>query len=1028
MAGTILRKGEKLGCGFTVIDVIEIEELKSTGIWARHEKCGAEVFHVLNDDNENLFAFAFATAPEDDTGVAHILEHSVLCGSRNYPLKDTFLVLAQGSLQTFLNAWTFPDKTAYPASSVNEHDYFNLMSVYGDAVFRPLLSEWTFLQEGHRLSFERDDDGGDNEEEDFTSGDDSGAQKLSVSGIVYNEMKGAYSSLDAYAHHWSVKALMPGTPYSFESGGDPRHIPELTWEALRDFHSRRYSPANCKIFLAGNIDTQKQLAFLNDKFFAHLEGGSPAAPIAKTERWNNPRNFRIPCPAGAEQKATAFLSWLCSDVTLATENIALAALTEILLGHDGSPLTRALVESGIGEDISPVTGMDAEMRETLFVAGLRGISCATQEAGTKVEELIMGELSRLVREGIPRQEIESALLAMEFSQREIRRSGGPFSLVWMRLCLRGWLHGCNPWETLLFTPSMEKLKENLAADSRYFESLIQKYLLDNPHRALVVMEPQEDFLHGQQAEFAKKLAETENTLSDEQRKQIIDKSETLEKIQSEADSPEALARIPHLSRNDLSPEPELIPRQLIELSGVPVLGHELYTNGITYIDLAFPLDVLPPEDYSWLPFFSRAMTSSGLPGLDYGEVSSLLARAVGGFNAVLHNGSAAPGADAHVETPAGNVDLRGREWIIYRLKCLDEKAGASLDLILRILTEADFSDERHIRDLVLEMKSEFDASLAPLGHRYASHFSGRLFSRAKMADEIWSGLSQLEFCRQLAEFDTPRIIAQLNKLRHAIAAGGLIANITGSAPAVDAGSALLSRKFAMFGPPRSRKNSGAAAADFLPCSGVLTNAVNASGAVFSSPSLQVGYCSASFRAAPFDTAAQAAEIVAAHQLSTGALWEEIRMKGGAYGAFAAPDSLENYFAISTYRDPNPLRSIESFQPILKTLAAQQARAENSAQEEDQLVKMIIGAYGHEVQPRTSAEKGFIDFIRFLYGISDEHRQRRLRRIISVSSADICETLNALGGQHPACPVIIAGTSAAGQAARALGIEPYALPV
>ncbi|MDR2731551.1 MAG: insulinase family protein, partial [Treponema sp.] len=413
--------GKILDSGFKILDVVDLQELHASGIWAKHEKTGVEVFHVLNDDNENLFCFGFKTFPQDNTGAAHILEHTVLCGSERYPLKDAFLVLAQGSLQTFLNAMTFPDKTVYPASSTNEHDYFNLMSVYGDAVFHPLLSQWSFMQEGHRKEFSKDG-------------------KLSITGVVYNEMKGAYSSLDTYAGHWSIKAIMPNTPYDFESGGDPRAIPQLTWEGLKEFHRSRYSPANCRIFLAGNIPTEKQLAFLSDKFFSGAEGGEACKTIEKTERWNTPKIIHIPCPAGSESKPTVFISWLCSDVTDTYESLALAALTEILLGHDGSPLTRALIESGLGEDITPVSGLEGEIRETLFTAGLKSVKCGTAEkAGKQVEQLILNELKRLVSEGIPEEEIEAALLSMEFSQREIKRANGPYSLVWMRRSLRGWL-------------------------------------------------------------------------------------------------------------------------------------------------------------------------------------------------------------------------------------------------------------------------------------------------------------------------------------------------------------------------------------------------------------------------------------------------------------------------------------------------------------------------------------------------------------------------------------------------------------
>ncbi|MDR1318133.1 MAG: insulinase family protein [Treponema sp.] len=1029
-----LRKGQILDSGFEILDLVELAEMEALGVWARRCGGGAEVFHVLNNDNENLFSFAFATAPEDDTGAAHILEHSVLCGSEHYPLKDAFLTLAQGSLQTFLNAWTFPDKTVYPASSVNEHDYFNLMAVYGDAVFRPLLSEWTFMQEGHRLEFAAEKA----RKEEQPGG-------LRITGVVYNEMKGAYSSLDAWAGLWSVKAVMPGSPYAFESGGDPGHIPDLGREDLAEFHRRRYSPANCRIFLAGNIPTEKQLAFLDGKFFSSLEPGAAAPPIEKIKRWDAPKNFTVPCPAGGEKKSTAFLSWLCSDVLDSNETHALAALTEILLGHDGSPLTRALIESGLGEDIAPVSGLEGEIRETLFVAGLRGLKKGVSPR--QVEDLILGELRRLADKGIPAEEIEAALLSMEFSHREIRRSGGPFSLVWMRRSLRGWLHGAKPWESLLFMPCMTELKNRLAADKHYFESLIKKYLLDNPHRALVALNPEKDFLEKQEAERAEALAEKERGLPEPERRAIIEKSAALERFQTEGDSPEALAAIPHLSRKDLSAEIEKIPRRIGDAGGIPVLNHELYTNGISYVDLAFPLDVLSPGDYLWLPFFSRAVVSVGLPGMDYGEVSSLLARTAGGFTAMLQNGSAASGAEEFIKASAGLPDIAGRDWIIYRLKALDEKAGASLDLALRLITEADFSDERRVRDLVLEMKNEIDSSLAPLGHSYALTRSNRFFTRARSVEELWGGLTQIEFAHRLAETGTAEIIGKLKTLRELIVRGGLVANLTGNARALEAGLGMLAERFGGFGPPRPGNPDTAGAGAFRGLSaGLPAGAPQAGpalpkelpgaplsaarGEVWASPSLQVGFAAMTLKAAPFDSPEQTAEIVLAHQLSTGALWEDIRMKGGAYGAFANPDSLEGCFSFSTYRDPDPLRSIGAFSSVLQSLAGEGSESGPGAEDarEDELVKAIIGCYARETRPRTGAEKGITDFLRFLYGIEDAYRERKLKQLVTISQEEISAALKALAARTPSCPVIVSGVKNAEQAAKVLGLEVKELPV
>jgi Zn-dependent M16 (insulinase) family peptidase len=1032
---TRLRKGQITDSGFEILDVVELAELETSdgrpapGIWARHQKSGVQVFHVYNDDPENLFSFAFATAPEDNTGAAHILEHSVLCGSGRYPLKDAFLVLAQGSLQTFLNAWTFPDKTVYPASSVNEHDYFNLMSVYGDAVFRPLLSEWTFLQEGHRLFFSPGE--GANKA-------DCGPEGLSITGVVYNEMKGAYSSLDTYSGLWSVKAILPGTPYAFESGGDPEYIPELSWEGLREFHRNRYAPANCRIFLAGNIPTEKQLSFLDGQFFSSLEPGCAAPAIPRAARWTEPRGFRVPCPAGGEQKSTVFLSWLCGDAADTVETLALSALAETLLGHDGSPLTRALIESGLGEDLSPVSGLESEIRETLFALGLRGVDTAgSGPEGTiarQVRDLIMGELERLVREGIPPEEIKAALLSMEFSHREIRRSGGPFSLVWMRRSLRGWIHGAAPWESLLFVPPFTRLKERLAAEPRYFESLIQTYLLDNPHRALVAVEPEPDFLEKREAALARSLREKAAAFSEKDRRAIQEKNAALERFQSEGDSPEALASIPHLSRRDLSAEIETVPRNLEAAGGAPVLTHELFTNGIVYADLAFPLDIFPPEDYPWLPFFARAVVSVGLPGMDYAEVSGLLARIAGGFHAVLQSGSPAPGTARTIPTPAGIFDLAGRDWLFYRLKALDEKFGAALDLARRLIGEADFSDQRRVRDLVLEMKNEAASSLAPLGHHYASGRSSRAFSRALMVDEVWNGLGQIGFAHWLADLDTAEISRKLTAIRDAAAGAGAIINLTGSAAALKPALAAMGR--GNFGPPRPRNPHSAEGSSFasLPeqfpgqAAGPRSKTPAPGGAeVYASPSLQVGFAARAFAAAPWDSPAQAAEIILTHLLSTGALWEDIRMKGGAYGAFAQPDNLEGYVSFSTYRDPNPLRSLDSFSSI----TGSDGNGGNSGKMEfsdDEVEKAIIGCYGRETRPRTPAEKGAADFSRFLYGIEDAHRRRKLERLIAVEGDQVSAALKSFASRIAAPPVIVAGTAAAEKAAAKLGADLRMLPV
>ncbi|MDR2135422.1 MAG: insulinase family protein [Treponema sp.] len=1010
MISTALEKGRRLDNGFEILDVVELGELEALGIWARHSS-GAQVFHILNDDRENLFAFAFATAIGNSTGVAHILEHSVLCGSRRYPCKDAFPLLEQGSLQTYLNAWTFQDKTVYPSSSVNRQDYFNLMSVYGDSVFQPLLSEFTFMQEGHRLTL---------------AGSGAG-EKLSITGVVYTEMKGAYSSLDSYAALWSVKSLFPGTVYDCDSGGDPECIPALSWEELKNFHAGRYSPANCRIFLAGNIPTEEQLDFISGRFLAGTSQGRAADPIPLAERWDRPRSLTVPCPMAGSDKAMVFVSWLWSDITMQAQTTALAALTEALLGHDGSPLARALVESGLGEDLCPLCGMDGELRETTFAAGLRGVA---PEDAPKVEALILGELERIAAEGFPPEEIEAALLSMEFSHLEIRRSGGPFSLTWLRRSLRGWLHGAKPWDTLLFMPGFRELKARIAAEPRYLESLIRTWLLDNPHRILVTVEPKADFREQQERRLEEELAKKEAALSGEARRSIREKEAALEAHQNREEDPAVLASLPRLSRADLSLEIETAPHSLRDAGGAPVLTHDLFTNGITYTDLAIPVDILDPEDYPWLPFFCGALTSVGLPGMDYGEVSGLLARTVGGFHGILKSGSPGPGAGSAVATPSGTFDITGRDWIVYRLKCLDEKIGEALGLALRLITEADFSDERRIRDLVLEAKNEAESSLAPGGHHYATTRAARFSSRSAAVNDLWNGLGQIGFARRMAELDSAGIISRLNRIRDTLAArGGLIASFTGRAEALNQALSCAAPLFRPLGPPGPRNPRAADSAAFhtadllgaeLPGAASPPAAAPRTGKpeVFASPSLQIGFAAMILASTPMNTRAHAAELVLTHQLSTGPLWEDIRMKGGAYGAFAHKDSLERIFAMSTFRDPNPLRSLDSFRAALS----------QACPDGDALDKAIVGTYARETRPRSPAERGASDFFRFLYGLDDAQRLRNLTWLVGLQGDEIDEARRHLAAQTGLSTVIIAGSAAAEKAARSLGVEPAALPV
>jgi len=1000
--------------GFEIIGREELTELQALGIWARHNRTGAEVFHICNDDDENLFAFAFPTIPADSSGVAHILEHSVLCGSQKYPLKDTFIVLAQGSLQTFLNALTFPDKTVYPAASTNRQDYFNLMSVYGDAVFHPLLDEWIFQQEGHRLELQKDEH--------------TGVLRLERTGVVYNEMKGNYSSVDPIAADWAFRSVLPDTPYAFDSGGDPRDIPRLSWEDLKAFHRDHYNPANCKIVLCGNIPTEEQLSFLSEHILADLEPGRPVAAIPLARPWTESRELSVPYPASdPQQKSTVLLSWALGDSTNGEDALALAALTEILLGHDGSPLHKALMESGLGESIAPATGLEGELRQLVFTAGLREVDQAQKKA---VEQVILSTLQRLVEEGIPPEEIEGALFGMRFSNQEIRRAGGPFSLVWMRRVLRSWIHGKAPWNSLLFEKNFKAITENLAANPRYFENLITEHLLQNPHRCLLSVDPQVGLSEAQEAETRSELDRLLADLSEDEITRLEVQNQRLKAIQESVDTPEALARIPHISRKDLVPEVESVPRALHDLGGIPLLSHELFTNGIVYIDIALPVDVLTADQYPWLPLLARTIPSLGLPEIPYDVLSSRMARHVGGFYGLLHTSSTVPGASEALATPSGVYHLRGRDWLIFRMKTLQEKLEQALDLILPIIQKADFSDLRRLKNLVAEYKNDMDASVAPSGHQYASSYASRMISRARYIDDLWNGIPQLEFAHSLSELSIEEVAQKLYEVRNELLANsGILINVTAQGEGVKAALHALKDRCGIFSGPRPVQNKlswvtlphggRGAVAESGPVA--RAGAVSQSGAVYQSGALQVGFAALAVPASPFASKAQGAEIVLSHWLSTGMLWEDIRMKGGAYGAFAYPDGLEPVFVMATYRDPNPARSLDALPAVLR-------KALGSLPDEKALEKAVIGAFAKESRPRTNPEKGFADFLRYLTGIEDWMRKQKLETIQSMNRSGLRQACEALvASLEQGRYVVIAGNGQAALSAEKLKVPLQDLP-
>ncbi len=937
--------------GFTRYSRTDLPEYHGTGYWFIHDQSGAQVYHLHNDDPENTFALAFRTPPPDSTGVAHILEHSVLSGSREYPLKDPFLHLLKGSMNTFLNALTFPDKTVYPASSPVEKDLFNILEVYGDAVFFPLLKKELFQQEGHRLQFRADG-------------------TLERTGVVLNEMKGARATHDSVAGDWAIRALMPDTPYGLDSGGDPAEIPRLSYEAFVDFHGRYYHPSNCQIFLYGNIPTERYLDLLNRRFLSHFSAQDRPGGIVEQPRWSQPRelerSFPLELPeedddAGAATdpaagQSSVTLNWLLFPVTEEVKVQALEVLAEALLGHSGSPLQKLITESELGEDLSGPSGIETELRETSFSVGMRGTSPDKKD---EIVSLIEGELQRLAREGIPESIITGAMRTVEFRNREIRSGSTGIRLAGR--IYRGWLHDTAPETTLEFRRPFEAVKAAVRDDPRYFEKMIQDYLLENPHRTTLIVRPDADQLERERQEAERELAEVAASLQEEDRARIRREQEALESLQGQEDRSEDVAKLPTLTVEDAPRTVPRIPERVWHTSdGAPVLHHEVFTNGVVYIDLAFALDDISEELLPYVPLFTTAVTETGLSDLSYDALSGEISLKTGGVGlsaevSRVHEGS----EDDEAGSGNGSGPSGPRAYIHARMKCLEESAEEAFELFIRMLTDADLSNGARLETLVQELRNDYRSAVLPNGHSFAALRSARGVSGTARVEDVWRGISQYFFLREIDSAEALAKVGEaLETLRESVLIRSrVIASITAEERVADQIGQLLEGSLA-----RLPMGSASEATHGLPIG--RTEIPRYESLVVGAA---VNYVAVSLRGTAYGSPAYAAEAALAHILRTGRLWELIRMKGGAYGAFATTRGLEELFSFVSYRDPHVLPTIESYGQAVNELAqaAPDARTVELA---------VIAMVGREQRPLSPGEQNSYALRWHLLGLTPELRQ------------------------------------------------------
>lgn len=973
--------------GFEIISKNPLPEFNAVGIYARHKKTGLELYHVLNDDNENLFSYNFITTSPNSTGVAHIIEHTVLCGSKNYPLKDPFMVLAKQSVNTFLNAITYPDKTVYPASSIVEADYFNLMSVYGDAVFFPNLAEWAFKQEGHR--FEIGADG-----------------KVSVQGVVLNEMRANYSDFDSVMYEWTQASVCQGSIYAKDSGGNPLEIPNLTYEQYKDFHKRYYHPVNCRIFLMGNIPTEKQMQFLEEKFLCKFEAAEKPEFPAPIKPYEKPLDFLVPAPASKNDnglKNSLMLNWLLPESFEIEKLMEAYLIGEILLGHNGAYLNKILLSSDFAEDLYPYNGVNRSIRNIILTFGVKGVNKGRKNT---FKSIVFNALKNLVKTGISKKEIETALHSIEFSIREIKRNYGPFGISLMERAMTGWSYGKNPEQTIQYVPAFEKLKKEIAGNDRYVENLIQKYLIDNTHYAITEIYPDSEFCNDLDESLRKRAEAFEKTLTPEKRNAMLKEQAEANMFKQTPDSPEKLALIPNTAIKDLPPIPEPIPEELRFINDVPVILHEQPTNEIGYFQFAFPIDTCSKNEYKYILLLAACITGMGTDTLSWSDVSSELASLFGGVGASASIVTQPP----HPEIPILQTtdilpieQICGRDWLILSGKILGELIPQAVNFIFNLLRSVSFDDKKRLTDLIIQRKNDFENLPALEGHSLAMLRANAPLSQKNAKLEILSGISQLNFLRTLSseiklEKNMNSLIEKLSSLYKKVLSSGMLVEITGTKKNIAELEKALHKNLHGFSAPVQKKIS-VFENDFKFADGE-KNRLELIPA-----SLQVGFAVSTFKAAPFGTKEQAAEDILCKWLSNVPLWEKIRSIGGAYGAFTVPIKSEGYLSFISYRDPNPINSLKEFLNSIE-----QTLKENF--DEKEIERLITGRYGKIVTPLTPAAKGFSAFKDILSGISYKMKQDSIQYMFEISAEDLRSCAkNLLQNKNNLSSVILASDAA-----------------
>lgn len=934
------RVGQKLG-GHTVVRKEPLKHLDGTYYDLTHEKTGACHIHIAVPDDNNTFVVLLPTVPKDSTGVAHILEHVALSGSEKFNLRDPFFSMVPRSLKTFMNAMTSSASTFYPFSTRNTKDFFNLLSVYLDAVFFPRIDEEAFKQEGHRLEFEVPDD------------PDSG---LRFKGVVFNEMKGAMASAGSIMGKAIGQALFPGLTYENNSGGDPQSIPDLTWEQLKNFHAKHYQPSNAYFYTYGNLPLESILEEIEKRALSRFERSNVEVDIPDVGRFDSPKEFRAVYPLSKKEdpskKSQVLIAWVTIHIGDSLEVLSLQVLSQVLLSNASSPLRNALISSGLGDALADGTGFSKGTREAVFGAGLKGID---PEDASKVEQIVMEALQKLVDEGLDQEQVDAAIHQLEISDREVSNAGWPYSLRTFFAISGAYVFGGDPYSSLQFDKDIARLQSERES-GRYFENLILKYFLNNNHRARILLTPDQDKDERDKQTELERLARIEKTLTDEDKKRIVAQADSLKQRQERKQD---LSVLPTLELTDVPMDFEDVPHTIEQLGRATVGWFPQPTNGLTYVNLAADFSGLDERLKDLLPLFSFSLTHVGAGADDYMKVAKRMASFTGGI-----------GAHPGVRAIAGEHEAFNSTLSIGG-KALARNHAPFLDLLKDIISDAKF-DATRLRELIAQQKAQREGSIAQAGMNYAMLMAASKLKPVSRVQERLSGINQIFLMRELgllATEDLDPLIADFDSIREQVfKAGNLRICVTSEEKS--------------FPEIRSLLEDVLGALDQSPAPQAKTQTpdltVKHEARTTSTP---VNYNVKVHTAVSFTHPDAPALQVLGHLMKSTYLHREIREKGGAYGSNSFLSSETGLFTFSSYRDPHIARTFGTFEA-----AAQDAQA-GTVDPED-LKEAILTSCG-EIDPLESPDtKGRRRFSDDHAGYTIGLKSKFKQGILEVTGADV----------------------------------------